>query len=637
MSVARLFAALRHCVSVPGESLRRYATVPGETDMQGLRKLIYLTYLLAVGFVAAFTALQRLAAQDRDLMFYSCFLLSLWTGCLVMSVLYLKHVSDLNMCTWIVGGVLCLFLSDLDRAAAMMDRPWPFLVLFTDVALVCKLPSKFSTCMVATGVAWLLVTETEAVFRFGLYDVALTDPYSVRRAHCDCSRPPCEKPMDEGASSFVLASLVFVIDFFITRSFAQKLHAEKDKMLASIEAATDVSDLLVQFQLAEAETLLRKCSERGDAGGGQPAISEEFVAVLSNLLSNLKRYEPFLPQSCFMYAEDSPKSPASEHRCSQRISLDPSSASNPTSVDLCRHSVSDEYVRRTVSIVALNVRGLHGLLDSRALGSDTNKLSNNDSRRDIACLQRALLSLTIKTVSSSKGIVDFFMGDRVACSWNASRPCVCHRNMSVLAAYEIGVGLQKSHITTHCGVSSGEALCGNVGTETLRRYNIVGPVYSLAHTIASVARDWEIRLLIDTTVAKDVMTAYEVVAVPEKLTYCKGLTSLPLILWKVEHANQGEEGAEWMYTVQSHEMMQVDFMNTLTLAYLKGQQEEKESLLATQMASEQQPEARRLVEWLQSSPDVATTRLPLVTPSSYDETDRPPPTYLFTEPTKEEV
>ncbi|KAJ9452770.1 hypothetical protein DIPPA_04711 [Diplonema papillatum] len=393
-------------------------------------------------------------------------------------------------------------------------------------------------------------------------------------------------------------------------------------MQMSIEAARDISELFVQFQLAEAEMLLRKCSERGGGADDEQAeLPEEFVAVFSDLLSNLKRYEPFLPQSCFVYTEDdsddSPKSPsASQH---QVRSVDPSTSRRASPVDLCpRHSLHDEYIRRTVSIVALNVRGLHGLMALRTWDNDTMRVADNDSMKDIASLQRSLLSLTVQSVSNAKGIVDFFMGDHVACSWNASRLCISHRYMSVLAAYEIGVGLQKTNVITHCGIASGEALCGNVGTETLRRYNIVGQVYSLAHTIVSVARDWEIRLLIDTTVATDVKTAYEVVAVPEMLTYCKGLTSLPLILWKVERANEGEEGAEWMYTVQSPGMVQVDFMNTLTVAYLKGQQEEeKNNLLATQMDLQQQPAARRLVEWLKSLPDVATTQLPLVTPHFY--------------------
>ncbi|KAJ9450482.1 hypothetical protein DIPPA_14162 [Diplonema papillatum] len=186
--------------------------------------------------------------------------------------------------------------------------------------------------------------------------------------------------------------------------------------------------------------------------------------------------------------------------------------------------------------------------------------------------------------------------------------------MSVSAAYEIGVGLQKTGIVTHCGVSSGEALCGNVGTETLRRFNIVGHVYSLAHDITSVAKDWEIRLLIETTLAREVKNAYEVVAVPEMVTYCKGSMSFPLILWKVERANEGEEGAEWMYTVQSTKMMQVEFMNQLTVAHLQGQQHEMENLLAVRVTP-QPPCVLELVAWLRSSYGVEkTTRLPLVTP-----------------------
>ncbi|KAJ9466571.1 hypothetical protein DIPPA_21054 [Diplonema papillatum] len=604
MGVARLFEPLRRCIALPGD-----------TDVQRLRKLIYPSMLVVSWCVTTFTAAQRLSNEDLDLVFFAAAALSAWDVCFLASVLCQKRVSDRNMFSWIVGSVLCLFVADLDHAAAMMARSWPVLVLYTDAALVCKLPSRSSLCLVAMGVGWLVVTQVEAVYRYGLYDVSLTSSYSERRANCSCARPPCKIPPTEGLHALVIALVVFSVDFFITRSFAWGLTAEKEKMQTSIEAARDVSELLVRFQLAEAETLLRRCSS-----GDQSEIPGEFVAVLSGLLANLKRYEPFLPQSCFLYAGDggSTAGPDSAASDDGRGSLTQSLPAWTAKLSL-RHSI-DEYVRRTVSIAALNVRGLHELLEPRATHRDaeSKRVADNDAKNDIASLQKVFLSLIVIAASKTKGIVDFFMGDHVACSWNASRPCVSHRSMAVSAAYEVGIGSLKASIVTHGGVSSGEALCGNMGTETLRRYNIVGRVYSLAHTIVSVARDWGIRLLIDTTMAKDVMTAYEVVAVPEMLTYCKGTTSLPLILWRVERANHGEVGAEWMYTVQSPGMMQVSFVNTLTVAYLKGQREETANILAERTVPQA---ARRLVEWLRNPPgDAAPTQLPLVTPRLFTET-----------------
>ncbi|KAJ9464540.1 hypothetical protein DIPPA_09993 [Diplonema papillatum] len=568
--------------------------VPGDSETQRIRKAIVPTYLL---LVCVFMALVTLLQPDQNGVFFTSLLLFFWAAAFLAVVLHQKHVSDVTLSVCVAGGVVGTCVFDLDSAAGLKQRPWPLLVLLADLVLVCKLPTQVSVCLVSTGVVWLFITHTEAAFRFGLYDVPLTDSYSTRRMDCECSQPPCKRSVLYSMKSFNSAAFVFIMDYYITRGFAQKLLAQQEKMQRSIEAARNVSALLVQFQLAEAEALLVKCSSLGEGKGDEAEIPEEFVAVLSNLLSNLKRYEPFLPQSCFPYADDdsddmSPRSEAarsSEYSIARPSLVSKISSLASTAPQLFRHHLQSrksaegsDYTRRTVSIAAFNVRCLHDMLGSRAP-------DNNDPKRQIIHLQEALLSLTVQSVSKAKGIVDFFMGDHVTCSWNASRPCVSHRNMSVLAAYEIGVGMQQADIVTHCGVSSGEALCGNVGTETLRRFNIVGHVYSLAHDIGSVAKDWETRLLVDTAVANEVKIAYEVVAVPETLIYCKGLISFsPLILWKVVRANDGEVGAEWMYTVQSPEMMRVNFMNQLTVAHLKGNQKEVESMLASH-ADDQPP------------------------------------------------
>ncbi|KAJ9460137.1 hypothetical protein DIPPA_00472 [Diplonema papillatum] len=603
MAVAHLFQQLRRCI-----------LLPDDTDVQTLRKTIYPSFLVASCF---FTGLTALLEEAGSVLFYLGILACSWSGSLLAFVLYQKRVSNLNVSMCIAGGAASLFVFDLSSAAMIRQRPWPLLVLLADLALVCKLPQRASTFLVISGVVWLSITYTEAVFRFGLYDIVLTDPEDTPRVDCECSRPPCKRPLEDGVYSFLTAAFIFVTDFFITRGFAQKLYAQQAKMQRSIVAARDVSALLVQFQLAEAEALLLKCSRGDDGKNDGSEIPEEFLTVLTDLLSNLKKYEPFLPQSCFPYADDDEhilseqepsgiqssvarRSVVSQHRNST-LTAHQDASCRPQSP-----KAGGEYIRRSVSIAAFNVRGLHYMLNSRAL--------ENDSKKDIPHVQEALLSLVVQSVSSAKGIVDFFMGDHVTCSWNASRPCISHRNMSVLAAYEIGVGLQKTGIVTHCGVSSGEALCGNVGTETLRRFNIVGHVYSLAHDITSVAKDWEIRLLIETTLAREVKNAYEVVAVPEMVTYCKGSMSFPLILWKIERANEGEEGAEWMYTVQSTKMVQVEFMNQLTVAHLQGQQHKMENLLAAQVTP-QPPCVLELVAWLRSSYGVEkTTRLPLVAP-----------------------
>ncbi|KAJ9458653.1 hypothetical protein DIPPA_24311 [Diplonema papillatum] len=157
-------------------------------------------------------------------MFYVGVLALITVGTLLAVILCQKYVGDLNVSVCIAVGAAGLYISDLTSAARSRPRTWPLLVLLADLALVCKLPPKASIFLVISGVVWLSIAYAGAVFRFGLYDIFLTDPENAPRVDCECSRPPCKWPLEDGVNSFLTG-------------FAQKLHAQQAKMQRSIEAA----------------------------------------------------------------------------------------------------------------------------------------------------------------------------------------------------------------------------------------------------------------------------------------------------------------------------------------------------------------------------------------------------------------
>eukprot|EP01063_Lacrimia_lanifica_P000613 TRINITY_DN10319_c2_g1_i1.p1 TRINITY_DN10319_c2_g1~~TRINITY_DN10319_c2_g1_i1.p1 ORF type:complete len:900 (+),score=283.43 TRINITY_DN10319_c2_g1_i1:179-2878(+) len=170
------------------------------------------------------------------------------------------------------------------------QRGYPLFVLMLDVLLAVSADT-FSKVVVAAVTGWLVVSELEKHYRFGLLDLPGMVPYDARREMCDCEKPPCgtENPM-RVARDLAAPCLVFLLDYVLTRRFANDLMAEKERMHATVVTAERIATHLASFDLTAAGRVLDQDGE------GLPAA---LLEALSKLLANLGTYRPYLPGDLF--------------------------------------------------------------------------------------------------------------------------------------------------------------------------------------------------------------------------------------------------------------------------------------------------------------------------------------------------
>ena len=200
-----------------------------------------------------------------------------------------------------LGATLVL---DLHGMAHTSFRWWPLLVVYLDIALVLDL-RPVSYIIVGFALTYLTFVQTAAVVDPGLI---MTDPWHDDESHplsaCDCLKPPCAVPPGESYATLGCTTIIFLLDFYFTRSFATGMRAEQRAVAASVLVAECVAEKLASFDLEAAEVLLvgnGTGNGGGGGGGGDGAenLPPKLRSALLNILSNLQEYRPYLPDALF--------------------------------------------------------------------------------------------------------------------------------------------------------------------------------------------------------------------------------------------------------------------------------------------------------------------------------------------------
>jgi len=141
------------------------------------------------------------------------------------------------------------------------------------------------------------------------------------------------------------------------------------------------------------------------------------------------------------------------------------------------------------------------------------------------------LALAAQAILDEEGTLDKFMGDAVLAIWNSPDQQEDHAMRAVRAAVDI---LRKAlaahtlfpdpdqHLVFRIGISTGQAMVGNVGTSDLFNYTAIGDAVNLAQRLQMVARPSQILLYKDTYE----IVAPHVVAVPLEPLVLKGRAKL---------------------------------------------------------------------------------------------------------------
>ena len=193
-----------------------------------------------------------------------------------------------------VYGMTTIIVDFTARAAG--NTAWPLLVIVVDFLLVMEVPRGYSMGIVCFAVVYFVVMTLEEYNRFGLLDLPglmpQSDRYRYLKQTVSCTTLPC--PADT-VNYQILAVMVFVIDFIITRSFAKGLLKEREAMEGTINAVQEIASLLAGYDVEQVAELLE--AHEGDLPAGM-------AEALRTLEKNLRRYRPYLPAALFEEADD---------------------------------------------------------------------------------------------------------------------------------------------------------------------------------------------------------------------------------------------------------------------------------------------------------------------------------------------
>eukprot|EP01065_Artemidia_motanka_P032117 TRINITY_DN3916_c0_g1_i1.p1 TRINITY_DN3916_c0_g1~~TRINITY_DN3916_c0_g1_i1.p1 ORF type:complete len:542 (+),score=112.01 TRINITY_DN3916_c0_g1_i1:176-1627(+) len=335
--------------------------------------------------------------------------------------------------------------------------------------------------------------------------------------------------------------------------------------LASVTPLLLFSEALTRTISTFALQLLDVSVMKVDTVGEGRSVIEEVDAMyvaMSLVVRNLTEYRQYLPQT-LLVASDGEEEAENNDEAEQSPPL--ASRGNFTGADDC---VSNSSLRgssqssgqqaatstvphctgalqhRTASLGVINVVGYR-------------RFVRENGERAVAAFHDEYLQEISAKATSSKGIVDLFVGDRVSLSFNAMRQCGQHRSVAVNVMLYLTVECPVARTTSLSGgAATGSALCGSLGTQGMRRFSVIGNVATVAALYERVCVQHGAVLLVDDSLRVDTEERYcyrllECVIFPK-------LTQRPLFMYAIRSSVCGTRASdvdadEWMYCLSQRQ------------------------------------------------------------------------------------
>ncbi|KAJ9457613.1 Adenylate cyclase [Diplonema papillatum] len=213
-----------------------------------------------------------------------------WSLFWLTYVLVTKSLTHRELEVGLAGYTLLVLLYDLSTFAYLSARSWSLGILILDTILVCKMERYVTVQHITVISLWLIVTYAEEATRFGLLEYVTNSRVRESREKVyDCEDKPCARDLGSVIGLFCISFGVFYLDYFITRGFASRVHEEKAKVQASIDAAHRIALSLAEFDLESARADLEACAD----------LPEQLSASFRDIVRNLEAYRPYLPDALF--------------------------------------------------------------------------------------------------------------------------------------------------------------------------------------------------------------------------------------------------------------------------------------------------------------------------------------------------
>ncbi|MDR3623779.1 MAG: adenylate/guanylate cyclase domain-containing protein [Chlamydiales bacterium] len=168
------------------------------------------------------------------------------------------------------------------------------------------------------------------------------------------------------------------------------------------------------------------------------------------------------------------------------------------------------------------------------------------------------LSAMCAEIESTGGIVDKYVGDGLMALWGAPKPLENHALMACRAALKMQKKLQalqktwtdqgKIELHHRIGINTGDAIVGNIGSETKMEYTAIGDTINLASRLESINKEYGSEITISPFVAN--LVSKEMLLRPIDFAKVRGKRDLILIYELICPLSEASDA--WIQAVETH-------------------------------------------------------------------------------------
>ena len=528
---------------------------------QRQKRTLFLVLNIAGLILQTLGSLEAYAVPRGRYFFYiSSIITSCASLCAIVLVLCKFKVTTTSIMILAYIYSVSTFSADLTARAAG-NTSWPVLVLVVDFVLVMEVPAHHSMGIVSVAVVYFVIMSVEEAFRFGILDIPGIMPQEERLHYMEetyqCTELPCP---NNSANYQVAAVIVFVTDFIATRGFARGLLKEQESMQTTINTVQEIASLLAGYDVEQVAELLK-------AHGGD--LPEGMTEALRRLEENLRVYKAYLPQTCLPFA--------TERDAEQSFSE--SMSAGDEAADSVERSASSS-LRAATFMQTVNLQQLG--LSSAKVTLLTVNVKDTLIRlvEDSACFSDLFTTLLLKTLQGTetrRGMVDVFIGDRIHCSFNASKQCASHATSALHTATLLIRGGVTSY--ANMGVATGKVLRGDMGCEVMRRFSMVGELVRDVNGLERAGRMLGCDVVCNRMCFSDAECEHQLRLLPCKVEVVSGCEAQVVAeLVANEEEETAEEADEWMYMIGGKKHWEE--YNIAVRGYLRGEQSDLDVAMA---------------------------------------------------------
>ena len=388
----------------------------------------------------------------------------------------------------------------------------------------------------STGLDWIVATmmPREDVMR------RVDENNRVTLANLETRADNTEKELQQKTNETVMIIIavallsVFIFLVFnelLTRPFAQVCMVMADAAVMRIEEMPDISSRIQEINAMHRAMVL--------------------------MTRNLKEYKAYMPQS--VLADTSDDSDASGgtpsagsrgsrgSRCSRAIDGVGAIPEGRLSGNSISHTVQEAGAKRSGMALSLSRKKVTFFLVNIV---DFHETVHGKPDDKTVALHGSILTRILALAGSSKGICEVFSGDRFLVSFNGMRTVSNHRAAACRLSLLVRDDLQSEEmgLTVSGAVAGGDARCGNMGCDVMRRYSFVSAVLTWTYALERYARSLLCGILADQSIVRDLSPEF-VVRTVWQVSFKKRLASSPMTVSQLLEVRVADGNEEWMYAL----------------------------------------------------------------------------------------